>query len=310
MSSASSPKCLVILVFLHSCFMPHAAARADDWEDCRNWQIAHDQAIRSCTAVIRSGSEGRLAWAHLSRGIAYKRLGRNDLAIADYDHALALDPLMWEAFHARALHYAILGSNEAAISDWRKVLELNPDNPNAAKIRKILGELGSKRTVPPATTLTPSCAAGLVLANGQCVPAGTPHSPAVQPARPAEPSAQPVDLAVPLQLELQRISCYQGGIDGDWGRGSRSALARFLKQKGLRLGSEPSQAALDEARKTAAGYCKPVQAVRKRPNPKNKVAGRKMVRRTMSPMIAFRTFCLEDTNFCFKEAIPTMAGSD
>ena len=256
MSYASLSRCLTIMAFMYACFMPQTGTLADDWVDCRNWKVAEDRAIRSCTAAISSGPQGRLAWAHLSRGIAYKRQGRNGLAMADFDRALALDPEMWEAFHARALLHTVLDNNASAISDWRQVLELNPDNPNVAKIRKILRKLDAKTTVPPATSIAPTCAEGLVLSNnGQCVPAAATHSPAVQLTQPVAPSAQPIDLAVQLQRELKRVGCYLGAIDGDWGQVSRSALAKFLKEKGLLFGSELSKAALDEARTAMIGYC-------------------------------------------------------
>lgn len=70
---------------------------------------------------------------------------------------------------------------------------------------------------------------------------------------------RPVNLAFPMQSELKRLGCLRGRVDGVWGSGSRSALTRFARQKGLRLGSEPSQAALAEARKTNTGYCRTVR---------------------------------------------------
>ena len=69
----------------------------------------------------------------------------------------------------------------------------------------------------------------------------------------------PVSLAFPMQAELKRLGCLRGRVDGVWGGGSRSALNRFSRQKGLRLGSEPSQAALAEAQKTNSGYCRTVR---------------------------------------------------
>lgn len=42
----------------------------------------------------------------------------------------------------------------------------------------------------------------------------------------------PEDLATAMQVELQRLGCYTSRIDGDWGRGSRGALQRFIDASG------------------------------------------------------------------------------
>jgi hypothetical protein len=82
---------------------------------------------------------------------------------------------------------------------------------------------------------------------------------APQRTRPQEP------IAIALQRELKRIGCLPGKVDGVWGRGSRAALDRFAQQAGLRLGREPSPRALEEARRTEAGYCRPVRTASRPP---------------------------------------------
>lgn len=42
----------------------------------------------------------------------------------------------------------------------------------------------------------------------------------------------PEDLATAMQVELERLGCYTSRIDGDWGRGSRGALQRFINASG------------------------------------------------------------------------------
>ena len=107
-----------------------------------------------------------------------------------------------------------------------------------------------------------------------------PQPPVYQPPRPQPPVYQPpvytppptwrnpqppvyqppaASLAYPLQSELKRLGCLPGRVDGVWGRGSRAALRRFSRQARLRLGSEPSQNALNVARRTPSGYCPPVR---------------------------------------------------
>ncbi len=40
----------------------------------------------------------------------------------------------------------------------------------------------------------------------------------------------PAELVVALQTELQRMNCYNSGIDGAWGPGSRAAVGRYYEQ--------------------------------------------------------------------------------
>lgn len=50
------------------------------------------------------------------------------------------------------------------------------------------------------------------------------------PALPPVPATEK-ELHAAIQTELKRIGCYTRGIDGDWGRGSQSALERFYKAR-------------------------------------------------------------------------------
>jgi hypothetical protein len=53
------------------------------------------------------------------------------------------------------------------------------------------------------------------------------------------------DLTRDLQKELQRVGCYDGPIDGDWGDGSRRALERFARRADTSLDIDrPSRKAL------------------------------------------------------------------
>lgn len=114
-------------------------------------------------------------------------------------------------------------------------------------------------------------AAGLPNAPPPPVAAPAPEpAPSQPPIRRAAPRPAPVDLATPLQQELKRLGCLTGRVDGIWGRGSRAALKRFANQAGLRLGSEPSEQAIKEARNTESGYCPPVRAA---PRPQRQQGG-------------------------------------
>lgn len=62
---------------------------------------------------------------------------------------------------------------------------------------------------------------------------GTTNRP-VRP-NPVRQNPQPTgpSLATELQMELKRIGCLPGAVDGIWGRGSQAALARFINATGL-----------------------------------------------------------------------------
>jgi hypothetical protein len=50
----------------------------------------------------------------------------------------------------------------------------------------------------------------------------------LEPPAPADPKV----LALAVQTELQRLNCYRGALDGDWGRGSQAALTAYGKAAG------------------------------------------------------------------------------
>ncbi|MFZ0098522.1 MAG: peptidoglycan-binding domain-containing protein, partial [Gemmobacter sp.] len=72
---------------------------------------------------------------------------------------------------------------------------------------------------PPAPLAAPAAASSPVL---PAPPLATP--PALLPPIPEGPDPEVILAA---QTELKRLGCYRGAIDGDWGKGSRAALARF-----------------------------------------------------------------------------------
>jgi uncharacterized caspase-like protein len=59
------------------------------------------------------------------------------------------------------------------------------------------------------------------------------------------PGGDPLALARSLQIELKRVGCDPGGVDGVWAAGAREALAEFMRLAKLSLPAEPTAAALD-----------------------------------------------------------------
>lgn len=100
-------------------------------------------------------------------------------------------------------------------------------------------------------------------------------APPVQQSLPAPAPPPPVNLAYPLQSELKRVGCLTGAVDGIWGGGSRAALNRFAQRAGLSLGSEPSQNALNEARRRQPGFCQPVRVAPRPPTYQQPVTQKK-----------------------------------
>jgi hypothetical protein len=81
---------------------------------------------------------------------------------------------------------------------------------------------------------------------------GTPvtEEPPIEPGTPPNPGLSGEELAIAVQTELQRLNCYRGRIDGDWGKGSKSALARYYKAiESPDVGTEPTQVILVALRK-------------------------------------------------------------
>src|SRR5262249_10248465 len=100
---------------------PVAAQSQRHLEWCMNAtdNFPANQRIDGCTAAIQSGNHwGKsLSSAYYNRGIAYFKKGQYDFAIADFDHAIELDPTSSFALNNRGTAYARKGQFERAIAD-------------------------------------------------------------------------------------------------------------------------------------------------------------------------------------------------
>ena len=88
-----------------------------------------DIRIAACTRNIQSGRfTGRnLAVAFTNRGLAYKRKGQWDRAIADYSEAIRLKSDDAQAFNNRGNAYFHKGQLDRAIKDYDDAIRLQPD---------------------------------------------------------------------------------------------------------------------------------------------------------------------------------------
>ncbi len=80
------------------------------------------KAIALYTEAIDFNS--RIAGAYVNRGAAYESMGEIDLALQDYDAALAIEPRS-EAYNNRGNVYSRKGDNRRAFQDYSKALELD-----------------------------------------------------------------------------------------------------------------------------------------------------------------------------------------
>jgi hypothetical protein len=88
------------------------------------------------------------------------------------------------------------------------------------------------------------------------VPPGS-QSPPVSQAPPV--SQVPPDLTRLLQVELKRVGCDPGAIDGKWGDKAETALERFVRFSKLTLATEEPSTAAFEAVKSQAGRVCPLE---------------------------------------------------
>ena len=91
-------------------------------EDEKNKEFI-DIAIEFLTQTLKLNPN--FAQAYNNRGIAYRKKGNPDRAIADYNKAIELNPNDAEAYNNRGNAYADKGDPDRAIADCTKAIELN-----------------------------------------------------------------------------------------------------------------------------------------------------------------------------------------
>ncbi|MBI4844392.1 MAG: tetratricopeptide repeat protein [Nitrospirae bacterium] len=77
------------------------------------------------------GVDPKYVKAYNNRGVAYASLKRYKEAIADYDIAIRLNPKLAEAYSNRGVAYGMLGDSEKTIRDCGRAIELNPGIPDS-----------------------------------------------------------------------------------------------------------------------------------------------------------------------------------
>src|SRR5262245_38113543 len=95
-------------------------AHADDWTDCNGRIEAKIEP--ACTAIIEEGvrSQQDLSYAHLRRGEWYRRKNQLDMAYADLDQAVTLNPQFTPALNSRGVTLQRQRKFDDAIADFNR----------------------------------------------------------------------------------------------------------------------------------------------------------------------------------------------
>jgi tetratricopeptide (TPR) repeat protein len=127
--------CVVVVWIFLGCLITPAAA--DDRGDCLSRPGVGDETIAACSRLIASNAlkGADLSTAFSNRGIAFKRKGDFDRAIADYDEAIKHNPGSAIAYINRCADYNAKGAHDRAIADCNTALRLDPKNGNALNNR-------------------------------------------------------------------------------------------------------------------------------------------------------------------------------
>lgn len=145
----------------------------------------------------------------LKRARAFAGAGQYGKAIADYSKTLEGDPASSSAYRERGRLYLQQGLDQKAVEDFSSVLAQTPDDVEILLLR--------------ALALEPQLATDRASDDYRRVLEIDPGNKAARAglARVRDARTAAVKL---VQLELKRIGCNPGAVDGDWGRRSRSAL--------------------------------------------------------------------------------------
>jgi tetratricopeptide (TPR) repeat protein len=118
---------LIIGLMAASC----GAAFAGAGDDC-DQENDQDLSVRGCTLIIEGRAKGSKAAAYNNRGFAYSTKGNYELAMADYDQAIRLNPHYAMAYLNRCWANSSRARYGLAISDCGNAIRFDPLNANAS----------------------------------------------------------------------------------------------------------------------------------------------------------------------------------
>jgi len=193
----------------------------------------------------------RLATAHVERGRQSTSAGQIDAAIADFEDAALFQPESVALNDMLVLLYKHRGKarlktrDAAAIDDFNTALAREPRDAEALLFRALAHEQ-----------------AGHLSNAAADYKAAVDIDPGNREARQGLTRATPAAVALVklLQIELKRLGCDVGPVDGKWGQKSLAALAGLSESADTRLAAHaedhPNQALLDTLRGTNTPICR------------------------------------------------------
>jgi len=134
-SSAMVLPCILARQSGIDCYANLRTILPEDIKQCAPPSGSLDRVIRSCTAIIQShqfdNRPDALHLAYAFRAVAFGNYQQLDLAIADFDKAVALQPANIDTRFNRAVALERKGEFDQALVDLAKVIEARPKDLNA-----------------------------------------------------------------------------------------------------------------------------------------------------------------------------------
>lgn len=107
---------------------------------CRNETAQPRDRVEACTHLLQSNALFResFAYAYLSRGEAFFDLDDQPNALADFSHAIEVDPQLELAFALRGMVYAHQHDAAHAMTDFNRAIELDAHDAVTLNNRALL----------------------------------------------------------------------------------------------------------------------------------------------------------------------------
>ncbi|MEO1008951.1 MAG: tetratricopeptide repeat protein [Planctomycetota bacterium] len=112
-------------------------------------------ALAGCAAALAACGSGpspkkrvqsRAATDALDNATALAGLGRAEDALAEFERAIELNPLLSDAYLGAGDQHLLLGNHEDALADYQTATEIEPEDPDArvkyGRVLQILGRIG------------------------------------------------------------------------------------------------------------------------------------------------------------------------
>jgi len=101
------------------CASSLAQSDVEAFRKCFNSTIPQ-QVVDGCSAIIKAGTAESedLAAAFKDRGVAYDDLGQHELALQDFDRAIAMNSNDWDVYNSRGATKTALKRYALAVEDF------------------------------------------------------------------------------------------------------------------------------------------------------------------------------------------------